>query len=62
MIIRGMNLPLIIACIVIVLALIVLPLIVSYKAEREEKDNKNEWDKIKEYGNKINNKTRERYK
>ena len=62
MIIRGMNLPLIIACIVIVLALIILPLIVSYKAEKEEKNNKNEWDKIKEYGNKINNKTRERYK
>jgi len=57
-----MNLSLIIACVVIVLALIVLPLIVSYKAEKEEKDNKNEWDKIKEYGNKINNKTRERYK
>ena len=62
MIIRDMNLSLIIACVVIVLALIVLPLIVSYKAEQEEKDNKNEWDKIKEYGNKINNKTRERYK
>ena len=62
MIIRDMNLSLIIACFIIVLALIVLPLIVSYKAEKEEKDNKNEWDKIKEYGNKINNKTRERYK
>ena len=62
MIIRDMNLSLIIACVVIVLALIVLPLIVSYKAEKEEKDNKNEGDKIKEYGNKINNKTRERYK
>jgi NADH:ubiquinone oxidoreductase subunit 6 (subunit J) len=62
MIIRDMNLSLIIACVVIVLALIVLPLIVSYKAEKEKKDNKNEWDKIKEYGNKINNKTRERYK
>ena len=62
MIIRDMNLSLIIACVLIVLALIVLPLIVSYKAEKEEKDNKNEWDKIKEYGNKINNKTRERYK
>lgn len=62
MIIRDMNLSLIIACVVIVLALIVIPLIVSYKAEKEEKDNKNEWDKIKEYGNKINNKTRERYK
>ena len=62
MIIRDMNLSLIIACVIIVLALIVLPLIVSYKAEKEEKDNKNEWDKIKEYGTKINNKTRERYK
>ena len=62
MIIRDMNLSLIIACVVIVLALIILPLIVSYKAEKEEKDIKNEWDKIKEYGNKINNKTRERYK
>ena len=61
MIIRGMNLPLIIACIIIVLALIVLPLIVSYKAEKTEKNNKKEWDKIKEYGNKLNNKTREKY-
>ena len=61
MILRGMNLPLIIACIIIVLALIVLPLIVSYKAEKKEKNNNNEWDKIKEYGNKINNKTREKY-
>ena len=61
MIIRGMNLPLIIACIVIVLALIILPLIVSYKAEKKDNSNKNEWDKIKEYGNKVNNKTREKY-
>ena len=61
MIIRGMNLPLIIACIVIVLALIILPLIVSYKAQKREETNKNEWDKIKEYGNKLNNKTREKY-
>ena len=61
MIIRGMNLSLIIACISIVLALIVLPLIVSYKAEKRERNYKNEWDKIKEYGNKINNKTREKY-
>ena len=58
MIIRGMNIPLIIACIVIILALIILPLIISYKAEKK---NKNEWDKIKEYGNKINKKTREKY-
>ena len=61
MIIRGMNLSLIIACITIILALIVSPLIVSYKAEKRDKNNKNEWDKIKEYGNKINNKTREKY-
>ena len=61
MIIRGMNLSLIIACIVIILALIILPLIVSYKAEKKEKNINNEWDKIKEYGNKINNKTREKY-
>ena len=61
MVIRGMNLPLITACIVIVLALIILPLIVSYKAEKKEKSNKNEWDKIKEYGNRINNKTRDKY-
>ena len=61
MIIRGMNLPLIIACIVIVLALIILPLIVSYKAEKKEKKKKNEWDKIKEYGNILNDKTREKF-
>ena len=58
MIIRGMNVPLIIACVVIILALIIFPLIISYKAEKK---NKNEWDKIKEYGNKINKKTREKY-
>ena len=60
MIIRGMNLPLIIACILIILALIVLPLIVSYKAEKKN-NNKSEWDRIKEYGSKINNKTRKKY-
>ena len=58
MIIRGMNLSLIIACIIIVLALIIFPLIVSYKTEKQDK---NEWNKIKEYGNKINNKTRKKY-
>jgi NADH:ubiquinone oxidoreductase subunit 6 (subunit J) len=61
MVIRGMNLPLIISCIVIILALIILPLIVSYKAEKKDKNNKNEWDKIKEYGNNINKKTRGKY-
>ena len=60
MILRGMNLPLIIACVVIVLALIILPLIFSYKAEKKEKNNKSEWDKIVEYGNKLNNKTRKK--
>ena len=61
MIIRGMNLPLIIACIIIILTLIVLPLIVSYKAEKRERNKENEWDKIKEYGSKINNKIKEKY-
>ena len=57
MLIRGMNLPLIIACVVIILALIILPLIISYKAEKKDKNSENEWDKIKEYGNNINKKT-----
>ena len=61
MIIRGMSLPLIISCILIVLTLIILPLIVSYKTEKKEKKKKNEWDKIKEYGNKLNDKTREKF-
>ena len=56
-----MNLSLIAACIIIILALIILPLVVSFKAEKKDKSNKNEWDKIKEYGNKINNKTRKKY-
>jgi len=61
MILRGMNLPLIIACIVIILALIILPLIVSYKAEKKDKNNENEWNKIKDCGNNINKKTRKNY-
>ena len=61
MILRGMNLPLIIACIIIILALIILPLIVSYKAEKKDKNNENEWNKIKDYGNNINKKTRKNY-
>ena len=61
MILRGMNLSLIIACIVIILALIILPLIVSYKAEKKDKNKENEWDKIKEYGNNINKKSRKNY-
>ena len=51
-------LPLIIACIIIVLALIIFPLIVSYKTEKKEQLS--EWEKIKEYGNKINKKTRKK--
>ena len=62
-----MNLPLIIACITIVLALIVFPLIVSFKAEKENENNndsksdipKTEWEKIEEYSKKINKKTRD---
>ena len=67
MIVRGMNLPLIIACVTIVLALIVFPLIVSFKAEKKNESTndvksdvpKTEWEKIKEYSKKINKKTRD---
>ena len=65
MIIRGMNLPLIIACIIIVLALIIFPLIVSHKAEKhyslksDDEDKLSEWEKIKKYEEKINKKNRE---
>ena len=67
MIVRGMNLSLIIACVTIVLALIVFPLIVSYKAEKKNQSTNNiqsdtpktEWEKIKEYSKKINKKTRD---
>jgi len=66
MIVRGMNLPLIIACVTIVLAIIIFPLIVTFKAEKKNKntnDNKSdipmtEWEKIKEYSKQINKKTR----
>jgi lipopolysaccharide export LptBFGC system permease protein LptF len=66
MIIRGMNLSLIIACIIIILALVIFPLIVSHKAEKqdslksEDKVNLSEWEKIKKYGEKINKKNREK--
>jgi hypothetical protein len=46
----------IILCALIALALILFPLIMSHKAEKTAK--KNEWRKIKDYGNKINNKSR----
>ena len=52
----NISLPLIISCIFLILALIIFPLVISYKSEKKQK--KNEWEKIKEYGNKINNKTR----
>ena len=65
MLIRGMeiSMPLIIACIIIVLVLIIFPLIISYKAEKQdnsEEKNLSEWEKIKEYGNKMNEKTRKK--
>ena len=65
MLIRGMELqmPLIIACIIIVLALIIFPLIISYKAEKQDNSkekNLSEWEKIKKYGNKINEKIRKK--
>jgi len=47
---------LVILCIAIIVALIIFPLIVSYKAEKSKK--KNEWDKIAAYGEKINEKSR----
>jgi phosphate/sulfate permease len=46
----------IIPCVAIVLALIIFPLVVSYKAEKSKK--KDEWDKIAAYGEKINKKSR----
>ena len=52
-----MNLTLIIIlCVAISLVLILSPLFISYKAEKEKKDS--EWDKIAEYGNKINEQSR----
>tara|TARA_B110000971_G_C19833951_1_gene419358 strand:- start:154 stop:291 length:138 start_codon:yes stop_codon:yes gene_type:complete len=39
-----------------IMALIIFPLIMSYKAEKSKK--KDEWDKISAYGKKINEKSR----
>jgi|TARA_B100001093_G_C26027084_1_gene676363 hypothetical protein len=63
MIIRGMSLPLIISCIFIISILIIFPLFVSYRAEKknarfEKSEKLSEWDKIRDFGNKINNKTK----
>ena len=52
-----MSLSLIIAIILISIILIMIPLIISKKAENNSKIL-NEWDRIKEYGKKINEKTR----
>ena len=60
MIIMDMNLSIIISCILIVLALIILPLIISYKAEKKDKD-RNEWEKIKKFGEKINDESRNKH-
>ena len=57
MIVRDMNLSLIISCILIVIVLIILPLIISYKAEKKDK-NINEWEKIKKFSEKLNDETR----
>ena len=52
-----MNLTVVIVlCVAIILALIIFPLIISYKAEKSKKES--EWDKIANYGNKINKKNR----
>ena len=52
-----MSLSLIIVFIIIFAILIIAPLIVS-KKEEENSNNMDEWDKIKQYGKKINDKTR----
>jgi hypothetical protein len=52
-----MNLSIIIIlCVAITLALIIFPLFISYKAEKSKP--KDEWDKIADYGKKINKKSR----
>ena len=52
-----MNLNVVIVlCVAITLALIIFPLLISYKAEKLKKES--EWDKIANYGNKINKKSR----
>jgi hypothetical protein len=55
-----MNLTVIIVlCVAITLALIIFPLIISYKAQKSKKES--EWDKIANYGNKINKKSRKKF-
>ena len=52
-----MSLSLIIALIILFILLVMVPLIISRKAENNSKIL-SEWDKIREYGKKINDKTR----
>ena len=52
-----MSLSLIIAIFLISIILIITPLIVS-KKEEENSKSINEWEKIKQYGKRINEKTR----
>jgi len=52
-----MTLSLIITLIFLFILLIMVPLIISRKAENNSK-SLSEWDKIKEYGEKVNDKTR----
>ena len=52
-----MSLSLIIAIFLISIILIMIPLIISKKAENNSK-SLSEWDKIREYGKRINDKTR----
>ena len=52
-----MTLSLIIALIFLFILLIMVPLIISRKAENNKK-SLSEWDKIEEYGKKVNDKTR----
>ena len=49
----------IVLCLAITLALIIFPLIVSHKAEKSKKES--EWNKIANYGNKINKKSRKKF-
>ena len=51
----------IISCLLIAIVLILLPLLMSRKAEKELK-NENEWEKIKNFGNKNNKKIRKKIK
>jgi len=45
-----------ITCVIIIAVLIIFPLFISRKAEKDANPKRTEWDKIVEYGNKINKK------